>query len=445
MDFRNRKKNQIFNPKIGFCVIQHPLEVGADKSPQVLDEVIEKFSLYDVDFIPFMKIVDNDDRSTEAGAFFYQKEIDVLLAIESTWSNDYHITDILEYVDVPVILWAIPGMESGSLCGLHQLGVVLYELGKKYQILYGDISDKNVHSKILSYSRAASLKRYLRKQKIGLIGYRVHGMTEVSYDELELKRKFGPRIIHFGINYIQELVSKIDEGDAVRVWSKVKDSGVRVEVSDKDGITSCKNFLALEKISKENKISGFAVECYPELMGQVCLAASLLAEINIVVACEGDVNSTLAMMILNYLTNMPVHNTDLLNPDSENSFVFSHCGSGAFSIAKERREIRLCPVRLQNCGVCAVFLPRLGNVTLINIVGRKDTYRIAALEGYSQETSMVFPGNPVSARFNISVDRYLDIISKNAVGHHWMIGYGKVLQEIKYFTDLVEVKFIDFS
>jgi L-fucose isomerase-like protein len=434
-----------FKPKIGFCVIQHPLEVGADRSPSILKETIKEFFSYPVKFIPFNEIVDDNEKADRAGNYFYQNNIDVLLALHSTWSNDYHVTDILDYVDVPAILWAIPGMENGSLCGIHQLGVVLYELGKKYKIFYGDISNNSIHKEIISFSKASALKNYLRKQKIGLIGYRIPGMTEVTFDEFELKKRFGPRVIHFGINYIQEMVNGVKESEARKMWENVKTSGIRIEVSDNDGIASCKSYLVLDSIAKENKIAGFAVECYPELMGQVCLAASLLAENDVVVACEGDVNSALTMMMLNYLTGMPVHNTDLLNPDSENSVVFSHCGSGAFSIAKDRKEIRLCPVRLQNCGVCVTFLPKLGDITLVNIVGRKDTYRIAAIEGRSWEAEMVFPGNPVSARFNISAKKYLDDISKNAVGHHWMIGYGNVVEEIRYFSDLIGVRFIDFS
>jgi len=441
-NYRSSKNNY---PKIGFCVIQHPLEVGTDKSLSVLKETVKEFSSYPVEFIPFNEIVDNDEKAAKAGDYFYNHKIDVLLAIQSTWSNDYHVIDILEYVDVAVVLWAIPGMENGSLCGIHQLGVVLCELGEKYQIFFGNLNDKKVHSKILAYAKACALKKYLRTQKIGLVGYRIPGMTEVTFDEFELKKALGPRVVHFGINYVQEMANNVKEFQAKKIWENVKNGGVGVEVNDEDGVASCKNYLVLDKIAKENNISGFAVECYPELMGQVCLAASLLAERNIVVACEGDVNSTLAMMILNYLTGLPVHNTDLLNPDSENSVVFSHCGSGAFSLAKERSKIRLCPVRLQNCGVCVTFLAKLGDISLVNIVGRKDTYRISAIQGYSQETEMVFPGDPVSARLNIPVETYLDIIAENAVGHHWMIGYGKVLEEIRYFSELVGVRFIDFA
>lgn len=215
---------------------------------------------------------------------------------------------------------------------------------------------------------------------------------------------------------------------------------------DSFGLEACKKYIALKKIAEENGMSSFAIECYPELMGQTCLASSILAERDgIIVACEGDVNSALAMLMLYYLTGEPIHNTDLLNPDSKNSVVFSHCGSGAFSIAKNCTCIELCPVRLKENGVSVIFLPKLGDITLVNIVGRKETYRISAIEAYSQETEMVFPGNPVSARFSISAEKYLDLIAKNAIGHHWMIGYGKVLKELKYFSELIDVKFIDFK
>lgn len=434
------------NPRIGFCLVQNKFEVGADRSKEIYDQAVKEFSKYNnIDFFPFCEFVDNDERAVQAGDFFYEKKIDLLLCIESTWSNDNYVIDILEYTNAPLVLWAMPGMETGSLCGFHQLGVVLHELDRKHEIFYGPVNDKNIQKKIITFAKAAGLKNYLRKSKLGLIGYRVRGMTEVAFDELELKRKFGPGIIHFGINNILDGVKSISNREAEETWLEIKKSGAKISVSDSDGLISVKNYLLLKKLANENNLNGFAVECYPEIMGQVCLAASLLARENIVIGCEGDVNSTMGMLILDYLTGLPVHNTDLLDPDSKNSIIFSHCGSGDFSISKDINEIELCPVRLLQCGVCVKFLPKLGEVTLLNIVGRRDTYRISALDAYSQETGMVFPGNPLSARFNISVEKFLDIVSKNSIGHHWIIGYGNVLEELKYFTGLVDVKIVEFA
>lgn len=146
--------------------------------------------------MPFNEFVDNDEHAAKAGKFFYEKNIDLLLCIESTWSDDNYVIDILEYTNAPIILWAVPGMQTGSLCGFHQLGVVLRELDMKHEIFYGDIGDINIQKKVISFAKAAGLKNYLRKSKLGLIGYRVPGMTEVTFDELELKRKFGPRTLN---------------------------------------------------------------------------------------------------------------------------------------------------------------------------------------------------------------------------------------------------------
>ncbi|MCX6383657.1 MAG: hypothetical protein NTV16_04115 [Actinobacteria bacterium] len=373
------------NPRIGFCLIQNKFEVGADRSKEIYEKTIDDFFKYEnIDFFPFSEFVDSDESAAKAGDFFYEKKIDLLLCIETTWSNDNYVIDILEYTNAPLMLWAMPGMETGSLCGFHQLGVVLHELDRKHEIFYGPVNDKNIQKKIITFANAAGLKNYLRKSKLGLIGYRVPGMTEVAFDEFELKRKFGPGIIHFGINNILDRVKSVSNQEAEKTWLEIKKSGAKISVSDNEGLISVKNYLLLKKLANENNLNGFAVECYPEIMGQVCLAASLLAKENIVIGCEGDVNSTMGMLMLDYLTGMPVHNTDLLDPDSENSIIFSHCGSGDFSISKGINEIELCPVRLQQCGVCVKFLPKLGEVTLLNIVGRRDTYRISALDAYSQ-------------------------------------------------------------
>ena len=102
-------------PKTGFCITQHPLEVGAGMSQEHLKVVKEEFPRNSITFIPFEKIIDNDITAKEAGMYFREQNIDILVAIQSSWSNDYHIVDILEYVAVPIVLWAVPGMENGSI------------------------------------------------------------------------------------------------------------------------------------------------------------------------------------------------------------------------------------------------------------------------------------------------------------------------------------------
>jgi L-fucose isomerase-like protein len=208
-------------------------------------------------------------------------------------------------------------------------------------------------------------------------------------------------------------------------WEKLRGQVGSVTASEEAGIESLQVYVALKEVVSELGLSAVAAGCYPHLMGKVCLAASLLGEQGIPVACEGDLNGALGMMILSRLSCQPVHNTDLLDPLlDENSIVFSHCGSGGFSLAGQPEEITLGPVRLMNCGLCCLFTAKPGPVTLLNLVPALGGYRMAVLHGQALETGMVFPGNPLRVRFEISVRDIIQWIGREGLGHHWMAAYG---------------------
>jgi len=238
-------------------------------------------------------------------------------------------------------------------------------------------------------------------------------------------------------------MNKICDEEARKIWRGIKKRVGEVKVNEGEGLSSVKAYLVLKRWIKQENLSGLAVECYPDFMGKVCLAYSLLGEEGIPGSCEGDINSLVGMIILYSLTGIPVHNTDLLAIYPEdNTFVFSHCGSGAFSLAGNKEKISLSPVRLAHKGVCVLFPAKPGKVTLINLVGRKDTYRMCIVEGEAVKTEMVFAGNPVRVKFPIPVNEFLEIVAENGFGHHWMIGYGEVKEELKDFCKLVGLRYV---
>ena len=172
-------------------------------------------------------------------------------------------------------------------------------------------------------------------------------------------------------------------------------------------------------------LSAVAVGCYPHLMGKVCLAASLLAEEGMPLACEGDINGAVGMLMLMALAGAPVHNTDLLDPvPDQEAIVFSHCGGGAFSLAQGPDQITLGPVRLMNQGLCCLFTARPGPVTLLNIAPTVGGYRLGVLRGQALEAEMVFPGNPLLVQFEEGYRHVLQWIVGEGLGHHWMAAYG---------------------
>lgn len=435
------------DPKLCLIVIISPFEVGAEKAEEILRNALSKLKKLRLEIIS-TPIVKDEKTALKAGEILKKNNVDLICVIEGTWSEDHLVLDILEIVDVPVITWALPGIHTGSLCGCQQLCCVLKELGKPYKFVYGELENPDVHKEIEIYSSAVGLKKVLRRMKLGFVGYRIKGMTEISFDEYEMKSLFGPRIVHTGIDEIKDSMSKFSEGEIKRIWGNVKKKVGKIKANEEDGLHSTRTYLALKKFIKENDLCGVAIECYPALMGEVCLASSLLSEEGIVVGCEGDMNSTLVMFILRFLTGAPVHNTDLLSVnEKDDSVVLSHCGSSGFSLAEDSSKITLGPVRLANKGVCVLFPSKPGPVTMINLVGRKDTYRMCIVEGEAIKTGMVFPGNPIKVKIPISIQEFLNLIAEQGFGHHWMIGYGKVGKKLEEFCSLIglKYKFIKFT
>ncbi len=432
--------NGSLKPRVGLAVIRHPFEEGAEAAPEIARQALNALDFADVTSAP--AICEDDPTARRAGEAFRQADVDAVVAVLATWSSDAVATRILDYADVPIVIWALPAVSTGSICGVHQLACVLTELDKPYKFVYGKLEEDRCIEEARAHVRAAMLKKRLRTVNLGQVGSRIEGMTEVSFDEFSLRKVFGPAVEHLSIDDFISLRESQDGARASEVWARVKAAAGRVSVPDEDGLRSARGYLALRQWVDDKNLAGFALECYPKLMGEACLAYSLLADEGIVAACEGDMHSALATLLLYWLSGSPVHNTDLLTHyESDNSILLSHCGSGSFELADDRGNIHLAPVRLAHKGLCVLFPGTPGTVTLMNLVGREGTYRITAFSGEAVKTGMDFAGNPMRVVCPINAIDLMYRLAEIGAGHHWMICYGNVMQELEHFAELMSVPF----
>ena len=430
-------------PNIGLIALAGQYEVGFDDTPALLKSAGEQLEKSGYNLIKSEDVMYDEASVSKVVDALKNEDLDLLCVCVGTWSEDHHLLDLLDYINIPVILWAFPGMETGSLCGVQQICCVLKELGKQYFYVYGQPEDKEVLREISEISRALALSNRLKHVKIGTIGGRIKGMTEIAFDELELKDKTGVRIVNLDEDELIAAFNNTDEGYAAEFWNHLKSKAEKVTASDEHGMEAARYYFAMRSLIKDYGLEGLCIKCYPRFMGKICLGYSVLSEEGIVCGCEGDVNNTVSMKILYELTGQPIHNTDLLYPDPEfNTILFSHCGSGGFSIAGKKEDIHLSPVRLANSGVCALFPAKPGKVTLMNLVGRKDTLRMSVIVGDAIECGMEFPGNPLKVRFKRDINEINRHIAADGIGHHWMGGYGDVSLELEHFCRLNKIKLI---
>ena len=432
-------------PRIGFVVSYAPLEVGWEKVPMLLAQAQSLLSALPVEIVAADTPVYDTKSGAAAADKFYHAQVDVVCWIAATWSFDHVPVDMLHTVNVPLIAWALPGVETGSLCGCQQLIAVLTELSHPRHFVFGELTDDSVQASMLSFARAAAALGRLRKTRLGMLGHRTIGMMEVAFHEYDLLKAFGPVVVYLGVDKLLRMRDAIEDKAASPIWNTFKGRAGKCNVNDSDGIRSIKTYLALKQFVDENNLSGIAAGCYPELMGEVCLACGLLAEDDIVTSCEGDMNSLVLTHLMHHIGGDALHNTDLLDLDaSSGTGIFSHCGNSALCLAGARQDITLDSVRLMGQGAVSLYPAKPGQVTFANLCGNKGTYRLTYGVGEAVQTGMVFPGIPVKIKLPVAVSSFLEKTAQFGTGHHWMIAYGDMSKSLKHICEIKKISSLEF-
>ena len=288
-------------PRIGLVVSYAPLEVGYEKAPAILEQSKKNLSKLPIEIISVESPVYDLASASKAAELFRQSEIDVICWIAATWSYDHVPVDMLSKINVPLAAWGLPGVETGSLCGSQQLISVLTELNHPRKFVFGELVDTQSQKELLEFAQAAAVMHRLKTSRMGMLGHRTIGMTEVTFHEYDVKEIFGPIVVYLGTEELLRRREKISDEKAQSIWEEQKSRVAQCKVEDAVGVRSMKCYLALKQWIEENGLAGVAMGCYPDLMGEVCLACGLLAEEDFVSSCEGDINSLLLTYMMHHM------------------------------------------------------------------------------------------------------------------------------------------------
>jgi L-fucose isomerase-like protein len=432
----------VLKPTVGLYGVLEKSEQGWEQADVTVAEVGRQLEAAGLNVKAAPGLVADDPSALRAARFFQEADPDLLLAVVITWSFDHLSVRILKTISRPLAILAIPGINAGSLVGAHQLGCLLTDLEIERAVFYGDVRQPQTYAALLAYARAAAARRRLASGKIAFVGRRTPGMTPIAFDEVELMRRFGSQLLNYGWEEIRELEKAVQETRVEEELARLRGMVGTVRSSEQSLREVLRLHLALKQLAGAEGILAYGLGCYPHLAGTVCLLTGLLSEEGIPAACEGDLNAGLAMYLIQALTGQPAHFGEILDIDPQaNTIVTSHCGCAAPSLAADPAQIALVPVRIWQRGVCIRFPAKAApHATYVNLVGRKGNYRLCAASGAAVGSGMVFEGNPVKFLPDCSWQTLLRAIDEHGFGHHWMMGYGDVVQELRYFCRLSGVK-----
>ncbi|MBE0657918.1 MAG: hypothetical protein IH602_09520 [Bryobacteraceae bacterium] len=152
--------------------------------------------------------------------------------------------------------------------------------------------------------------------------------TKASCDAALVKAKLGADLISIKNAQVLAMAKAIDMKHAVaeaeNYW--IKPAIGILEPTRDEIIDSARYYLAVKKLMIEERVQGV---CSTACMGtpRACLTFSKLCDLGLVGACEGDIDSTLTMLLFAHAFREPGFITDPVVDESKNALVQFHCTS----------------------------------------------------------------------------------------------------------------------
>ncbi len=151
--------------------------------------------------------------------------------------------------------------------------------------------------------------------------------TAAACDFDQIKERLGTEVIPVDNKEIIELHKQVDpklaEAEAEEYWlSKAK---AVVEPTREQIIDSVKLYLVVKDLMIKHAAQAIASSHCMGLPAKGCLTFSKLNDLGLVGACEGDIDSTLTMLMFAYAFGVPGFITDPVFDTSENALIHFHC------------------------------------------------------------------------------------------------------------------------
>ena len=425
---------------------------------------------YDVELLSFHKTIFSKEDSEEAERFF-NKKIDFLLLQTSSCSSGEQLYPLCNIVN-KMGIWAVPDQETEGDVKLHSLVSTSHYLGIIKKIL----SEKKIKTKwFYNYADTAEFKnkflitlrslialKKLQQSKLGLIGGISPGFDNMIVDNAKIKTNIGTSIEETTIKELIDKAKNFKQPLIDEEIKKIKAAASSIHVSNDDSFNRVTRvYFALKQMKEENDWDSLAVQCWSQFQELYdiapCMAYGWMgSEDGIAVSCEGDVQGSISMLLLNYISNTKKSSTllDLATFDKKaNAVLMWHCGVSPRHFANEDGiswvdHSTLGRKTEKKYGVAGdqVFKPQsstttyLGNnaerILILNSEIFEHTNKgFDGTRGWFKETKL--NRDPISAENLINT---LNIIGHE---HHYAVGQGDYSKELLEFAAWNDLKLVD--
>lgn len=436
--------------RIGLMVVASHFESGGERADDLTKATKDMLLNAGYEVLAASKTVWDPADAMEQGALISKGEPDLVLVIHASWVLDSLQFALQTAMDCPMVMWAVPYINTFSLACVQHFGSVLKQRGMSCRYLYGLPGDKALQNRLAVYAAAARAHHAVKKARVALIGprqtWRVAGPQDSTIEEWDFSEKFGASIIHIEMEELIGAAEAQSESAALEALNTIrKDRLGKCLADDECLLWYAKVYLGIKQLASQYGLSAVAAECYPNYIGLTNVPASWLADEGFVVETEGDIGHATMMLALNEMAPGITALAEAGGYDvASNGLYLAHGGSSAHSLAGD---------------ASTAYIPKTGKfvglkykptpvVTLASIRGGNGAYRLSVTTGSIEEANQAEwedAGYRLVAKFRprISVEDFFDGLLDAGTDHHVLIHEGDLTRQLAVFCDLFGVEKVD--
>ncbi|MGE5553041.1 MAG: L-fucose/L-arabinose isomerase family protein [Betaproteobacteria bacterium] len=399
---------------------------------------------------PAQLVTDPEDAGRLA-AQYRDASADALIIQFSTFVDGRFLTRIVQELDVPLLLWALPEPELGgrlrlnSLTGANLASSLLVALGRRFQYTYALPGDPQASKDAGRWLTAAVTARRLRTAVVAEVGNPPPGFYTSAVNSLELLRLVGPRVVHLDLATLFQKASMVPSErylpviEADRKTLKDLDQLVPEQV-----IKSAQLYVALRDMLAEAQAAAVAMRCWPETFSEykaaACSTLSRLTDEGLPAACESDLPGAVTMLMQYCLTGQPTYFGDLVYADRENNTaIFWHCGFGAYSLASRLSGPVAGVQPNRHFGLALNNGLKGGQVTIARLGQSRNGFRMFIARGEALDKPNRFHGTSVEVRLFKPVGEFLDALIYSGFEHHFALVWEDVAGELAELCSILNI------
>ncbi len=340
-------------------------------------------------------------------------------------------------------------------CPLPEIANTFLRAGVPFRSVSGYLEEDRAWRKITQWVKAAGIRGALKHARHGLMGHLYPGMLDVSTDLTLVSVHLGGHMEVVEFDDLRVRVDAVtdaeirDRQDLAREVFTLDDSVVeddfRWAAKVSVGLDRLVDDFGLESLAYYHR--GLEGEKHERLGAGMILGGSLLTARGIPAVGEYELRTSLAMLVMDRLGGGGSFTEFQALDFSAGVVEMGHDGPAHLAISEGKPLLRGLGIYhgKRGYGVSVEFDVRHGPVTVFGIGQQRDgSYVFVASEGEVVAGPLLQIGNTTSrVDFGCNPGEWTDAWSASSVGHHWSLGTGHRVAELRATAELIGLELVE--